>query len=131
MRKFKVNVNGVSYDVTVDELNAGEQHIDQAVEVPAQPIKKETSPNTTSNDSIKQNNNNVKEGEKVLAPMPGTIVDINVTEGKMVKTGDVLVVLEAMKMENEIVAPRDAKVVQISTSKGASVNTGDILVVLE
>ena len=62
--------------------------------------------------------------------MPGNILKVNVTAGQAVKTGDVLVVLEAMKMENEIVAPRDGSVAQVVVSKGAVVDTGDPLVVL-
>ena len=69
-------------------------------------------------------------GEAVSAPMPGTILKVNVSAGQKVKSGDVLVVLEAMKMENEIMAPTDGTVAQVATSKGASVNTGDTLVVL-
>jgi len=69
-------------------------------------------------------------GEAVNAPMPGTILKVNVTEGQSVKAGDVLCVLEAMKMENEIKAPKDGKVVQILTTKGANVDTGAALVVL-
>ena len=62
--------------------------------------------------------------------MPGTILDIKVTPGASVKEGDILVILEAMKMENEILAPRDGVVSQIITSKGASVSTGDVLLSL-
>ena len=63
--------------------------------------------------------------------MPGNILDVKVAAGQMVKKGDVLVILEAMKMENEIMAPRDGKVAQVACTKGATVNTGDALVVLE
>lgn len=70
-------------------------------------------------------------GETVKAPMPGTILDIKVSAGTRVKKGDTLVVLEAMKMENEILAPADGVVVQIQTAKGSSVNTGDILAVMQ
>jgi biotin carboxyl carrier protein len=63
--------------------------------------------------------------------MPGTILNVSVTVGQSVKKGDVLCILEAMKMENEIVAPRDGVVAGVSTSKGASVNAGDPLVGLE
>jgi biotin carboxyl carrier protein len=63
--------------------------------------------------------------------MPGTILDVRVKPGDAVAAGDVLVILEAMKMENEIVAPQDGTVKEIVTTKGASVNTGDLLVVLE
>ena len=64
-------------------------------------------------------------------PRPGNLIDVKVKAGDSVKKGDVLVVLEAMKMENEIMAPHDAKVAQVLAAKGATVNTGDVLVVLE
>ncbi len=69
-------------------------------------------------------------GEKIAAPMPGTILKVNVAQGDKVKAGQVLIVLEAMKMENEILAPRDGVVSQVVTSKGSSVDTGAALVVL-
>ena len=69
-------------------------------------------------------------GEKVDSPMPGTILKVNVAAGQTVKEGDLLVVLEAMKMENEIFAPKSGTVSQVAVSKGASVNTGDVLVVI-
>ncbi len=69
-------------------------------------------------------------GEAVSAPMPGTILKVNVTVGKAVKAGDVLCVLEAMKMENDIAAPKDGTVTQVVVSKGASVATGDALIVI-
>ena len=69
-------------------------------------------------------------GEVVAAPMPGNILKVNVQNGQAVKEGDVLVILEAMKMENEIMAPRAGTVAQVVTSKGATVDTGDTLVVL-
>ena len=69
-------------------------------------------------------------GEAVNAPMPGTILKVNVTQGQAVKEGDVLCVLEAMKMENEIMAPKAGTVTQVVVSKGASVNSGDALVVI-
>ena len=69
-------------------------------------------------------------GEPVAAPMPGTIVKVNVTAGQAVKAGDVLCVLEAMKMENDITAPKDGTVTQVVVSKGSSVSTGDALIVI-
>ena len=69
-------------------------------------------------------------GEVVKSPMPGNILKINVSQGQAVKEGDVLIVLEAMKMENEIVAPKAGSVAQIAVSKGQVVETGSPLVVI-
>jgi biotin carboxyl carrier protein len=66
--------------------------------------------------------------EAVKAPMPGTILNIKAVLGKSVKKGEVLLILEAMKMENEIVAPKDGVIANVFTTKGASVATGDALV---
>lgn len=65
-------------------------------------------------------------GEQVKSPMPGSILDVRVTSGQTVKKGDILFILEAMKMENELMAPVDGTV-QVVTSKGATVSTGDVL----
>ena len=69
-------------------------------------------------------------GTNVPSPMPGTILSVNVAAGQAVKTGDVLMVLEAMKMENDIVAPCDGTVKQLLVSKGSTVNTDDILAII-
>ena len=69
-------------------------------------------------------------GEAVNAPMPGNILKVNVTAGQAVKSGDVLCILEAMKMENEIMAPKDGTVTQVLVSKGSNVDTGAPLVVI-
>ena len=63
--------------------------------------------------------------------MPGNILSVNVSQGQAVKAGDILVILEAMKMENEIVAPRDGTIAQVVTAKGAVVDTGAPLIVLQ
>ena len=69
-------------------------------------------------------------GETVSSPMPGTILSVNVTNGAAVKKGDVLMVLEAMKMENEIMSPCDGTVTSVNVSKGAAVETGAVLCVI-
>lgn len=114
IRKFMVNVNGNSYEVEVEEVENGF----------------EQSPSTPTRDSAKQVAGSI-EKEVIQAPMPGTILRIEVKEGQDVKSGDNLLILESMKMENELVAPRDGRVVSIVTSVGASVDTGDKLVVIE
>ena len=80
---------------------------------------------------IVTNKATTKTGEKIEAPMPGNILKVNVKEGDNFKEGDVLFILEAMKMENEIKAQKDGVVVQILTSPGSQVNTGDTLAVIE
>ena len=69
-------------------------------------------------------------GEQVCAPMPGTIVRVNVAQGQAVNAGDVLCVLEALKMENDITAPKAGTISQVVVSKGSSVSSGDVLVVI-
>ena len=70
-------------------------------------------------------------GEQVCSPMPGSILAVNVTVGQTVKKGDTLVVLEAMKMENDIPAPCDGTVASVAVTKGSTVETGAVLVVLQ
>lgn len=118
MKNLRITVNGTAYDVQVEELGS-----DAAVAAPAAPVKaaapaKKAAPKANA------------AGEKIAAPMPGTIVSVNVSEGQSVKSGDVLVVLEAMKMENEIKAPSDGTITSVAVSKGESVDTGATLVTL-
>ena len=73
-------------------------------------------------------NSEEKQGDKVVSPMPGKVMKIPVNEGDLLSAGDIVVVLEAMKMENEIVAPQDGTVASINVNKGDTVNSGDVLV---
>jgi len=136
MRKFLINVNGSSYEVEVEEVGAqGSAAFVSAPAAPAAPAPAAPAapaPAAPQAAAPAPAAVAVPAGAtKISAPMPGTILDIPVQSGASVKEGDVLLVLEAMKMENEILAPCDGKVTSIATSKGASVNTGDLLVVIE
>ncbi len=116
MRKFIVNVNGNSYEVEVEEVEAGSAAPAAPKAAPAAaPAPKKAAP--------------VGKGTPVKAPMPGNVLDVKVANGASVKAGDTLVILEAMKMENEIKAPQ-AGVVTVVASKGSTVNTGDVLVTI-
>ena len=117
MRKFIVNVNGNSYEVEVEEVGgvAAPVAAPAAAPVVAAPAAAPKAPAAPAG------------GTPVKAPMPGNVLDIKVSNGQAVKQGDVLVILEAMKMENEISAPCDGTVTVVA-SKGATVNTGDVLV---
>jgi glutaconyl-CoA/methylmalonyl-CoA decarboxylase subunit gamma len=136
MKRYNVTVNGNVYQVEVEEVK-GEftQPVAAAAPTPVPAAPKSPAPQQVetpkAQESVKPaaNTSNVA-GEKIQSPMPGTIVKVSVTEGATVKKGDVLVVLEAMKMENEIMAPVDGTVDRISVAKGSAVNTGDLLLVI-
>ncbi|HSH35300.1 DUF2118 domain-containing protein [Schnuerera sp.] len=135
MRKFIINVNGNQYEVEVEEVTDGttttQNLASQPASTPKPTAKKAAAPQPAPKVEEKKEVV-IKEGsETVEAPMPGTILSINVNEGDTVEEGQVLAILEAMKMENEVVAPRDGKVSSIVVTKGASVNTGDKLIILE
>ena len=124
MKKFNVTVNGTSYEVEVEELRDGAAPVAAA---PAAPKKAPAAPKAAPKKAAP-----VAAGAgTITAPMPGTINDIKVAEGASVSKGDVLIILEAMKMENQFKAPADGTVASIDVTKGASVNTGDVLVTLK
>ena len=129
-KKFKVVINGKEYVVEVEELGENVSQT-QAVQAPApvqvsQPaVQPVSAPQVSQSVSASQS----VEGA-VSAPMPGKILDIKVSVGEQVKKGQVLMILEAMKMENEIVAPKDGTVKEIKVSVGDTVNRGDPLIVI-
>lgn len=112
MKMYKVNVNGTMYEITLEVCDVDE-------------VK--TAPASTAVEAPAPTQNSAPEGgEKILCPMPGTILSVAVENGQTVKEGDLLFVLEAMKMENEIFSPCSGTVT-VSTSKGAAVETGATL----
>ena len=119
MKNLKITVNGVAYNVQVEEADGSSFTAAPAAPAPAAP---KAAPKAAAKPAAS--------GEPVKSPMPGTILDIKVKEGQSVKSGDVLVILEAMKMENEIKAAKDAAVVSVDVNKGESVDTGTTLVTL-
>jgi glutaconyl-CoA/methylmalonyl-CoA decarboxylase subunit gamma len=121
--KYIVTLNNKRYEV---EVERGQAAILNTTEVATDAVK--TAAVSVAAAPAAQSSG---AGETIKSPMPGTIFDIKAAPGKAVKAGDVILVLEAMKMENEITAPRDGVVTQISVAKGASVNTGDVLAVIQ
>ena len=107
MKKYRVNVNGSLYEVEIEEMQAPAT-MSAPKAAPAAPAAAPAPAGA---------------GAKVNAPMPGTILDVRVQNGAKVKKGDVLVILEAMKMENEIQAPCDGTVTSVGVKKGDSVET--------
>jgi glutaconyl-CoA decarboxylase len=113
MRKFKIVVNGKAYEVEVEELNGA------AVTSAASETAPAPSPAPAS-----------AGGESITAPLPGTVWKLKTSQGASVKAGDVLLILEAMKMENEIQSPVDGVVSEVRVKEGAAVETGQVLVVI-
>ena len=111
MKKYRVTVNGTVYEIELEDLIGTAPA--PAAAAPAAPAAAPEG------------------GEQVTAPMPGTILSINVAAGDTVKRGQVLIILEAMKMENEIMCPCDGKVASVNTSKGGTVESGTLLCVIQ
>ena len=122
MKYYNITVNGVAYSVSVEETDAGAAPVAAAPAAPAAP-KAAPAPAAAPKAAA-----GAAGAVTVKAPMPGNILDVKVAAGASVKAGDVLVILEAMKMENEIVAPQDGTVASINVNKGDTVNSGDVLV---
>lgn len=118
MKKYNITVNGNTYEVYVEEADASSAPVAAPVAATAAPAAKPAAPKAAPAASG---------ANKVTAPMPGTVLQVKVSQGQSVKKGDVICVLEAMKMENDIPAPCDGVIASVNVQKGASVNAGDIL----
>ncbi|MBP3705699.1 MAG: biotin/lipoyl-binding protein [Clostridia bacterium] len=117
MKKYKVTVNGTAYEIELEVIDAADVAAAPTTAPAAAPAVPATAPAAAG-------------GETVTSPMPGNILSVNVKEGQAVKKGDVLLILEAMKMENEIMAPCDGTVTSVNVNAGASVETGAVLCVI-
>ncbi len=124
MRKFSVTVNGSTYEVVVEEVSPNE--VVTPVVAPAAAPAVSAAPKTAPKAAPA-----VAGSVAVKSPFPGTVLKVNVTVGQTVKKDDTLMVVEAMKMENEIKAPQGGTVASINVQKGASVNTDDLLISLK
>lgn len=135
MRKFNIKVNGQAYEVEVEEVAGG------FAPAPVVPVAAAPAPAVAPVAAPAPEKAEVKAapapapvaapagGTQLKAPMPGTVIDFKATNGAAVKKGQTVLILEAMKMENEIVAPADG-VITFVASKGASVNTDNLLAVI-
>ena len=126
MKRYTITVNGTPYDVTVEENGAAASAPVAAPVAPAAPAPKPAAPAPSAPAAAPAAAGAVK----VESPMPGTILDVKTSVGASVNEGDVLCILEAMKMENDIVAPSAGTVASINVNKGDSVEAGQVLVTL-
>lgn len=122
MKNYTITVNGTAYDVTVEE-GSGSGAPAAAAKPAAAPKKAPTAAPAKSAGG--------QGATKVNAPMPGKILSVKASTGQVVKKGDVLMILEAMKMENEVVAPSDGTVASIDITEGSSVEAGAVLATLD
>ncbi len=125
MKNYTITVNGTPYNVTVEDANGSDAPVAAAPAPAAAPASAPASAPAAAPAAPA-----AAGSVSVNAPMPGNILDIKVSNGASVKAGDVLLILEAMKMENEIVAPQDGTVASVNVNKGDTVEAGQTLVSL-
>lgn len=124
MKKYNVNVNGNLYEITLEVVEG------EAIAAAPAPAAAPGAAPAAAPAPVAAPAAAPADGQTITAPMPGNILAVNVTAGASVKKGDVLMVLEAMKMENEIMAPCDGTIASVNTTKGSTVNSGDVLCVI-
>lgn len=122
MKKYRVTVNGTAYEIELEEMTGAVPASAPAAPAPAAPAPAPAQAPVPAAPAG---------GEQVTSPMPGTILDVKVAQGSAVKKGDVLMILEAMKMENEIMCPCDGRIASVNTTKGATVEAGSLLCVIQ
>lgn len=125
MKRYRVNVNGTDYEITLEVLPEGED-FQSSTPQPQTASQPQAAPQQQSAAPAPAGS-----GEQITSPMPGTILDVRVKPGDAVKTGQVLMILEAMKMENEIMAPKDGTVASVHVEKGVQVENGALLCVVQ
>ena len=132
-KQYTVTVNGTAYEVTVESVSGGRMASAPVARTAPAPVARAAAPVAAPAPAAAPAAPKAAasgSGETVSSPMPGTILDVKVAAGQAVKSGDILFILEAMKMENEIFAPCDGTVSSVAVSKGAAVNPGDVLCVI-
>ncbi|NLA54199.1 MAG: biotin/lipoyl-binding protein [Clostridiales bacterium] len=122
MKKYRVVVDGTEYEIGIEAMDSSE--LAPNAKIAAAPV------NTAAQKSAPVQSGNQAKGEPIKSPMPGNILSVVVQNGSTVKKGQVLMILEAMKMENEIIAPRDGIVASVNVQSGMTVETGSVLCVL-
>jgi len=130
MRKFNITVNGKTYEVDVEEVGGVSYQAPVSAPVAAAPAQAPAPQAAPAPAPAPAAAPAASGSASIKAPMPGTIVSVKVNVGDMVKKGDLVAVLEAMKMENEIFSDAEGKVVAVNAPQGATVNTGDAIVSL-
>ncbi len=124
MKSYTITVNGTVYDVTVEEKGAGS-------EIPAAPVTPAPAPAVSAPAPAAKASSGSAGSVEISAPMPGKILAVKAQVGQSVKKGEVILLLEAMKMENEVVAPQDGKIASVNVNEGAMVESGEVLATMD
>ena len=130
MKNFRVTVNGNTYDVGVEEVGGAPEVKSVQVAAPAAPAPKPAPKPAPAPKAAAPKAAPKGDAEDIPAPLPGTVISVNVSEGEQVKAGQVLLIFEAMKMENELVAPRAGTVTKIHVAKGDVLESGKAVITI-